>query len=388
MSSNKPLHVVQFGAGNALYGAERWILALVRYLDPAQVRTTIVTLVDGPDCPTALVDEAHARGITTQLIDAPGRLSFSGVKELARFCREEGVDIVHSHGYKPDVYGLLARRSGGYKLLATPHGWSHDPAPKEALYEWINRHCFPYCDAVAPLSEALAADLSHLRMGSTPVQLIINGVDTEEVINTAPAHDPALLPEQTFTIGYVGQLIPRKGLLDLLEALAILHHKLDGVPWRCLLLGEGEQRTELVAAAVDLGIADRLILPGFRTDRLALLKRLDAFVLPSYVEGIPRCLMEALTAGVPSLASDIDGVRDLLVDDDNGNGPTGYRFPAGDSAQMAAHLLDIYHQPQAAQQRAAAGKARVERCYSARRMATEYTQLYRRLVSGEPHADQ
>ena len=74
----------------------------------------------------------------------------------------------------------------------------------------------------------------------------------------------------------------------------------------------GEQKAELQALARELGIENQVHFLGFRTDRLSLLKGFDVFVLPSTLEGIPRCLMEAMTAGIPIIASDIPGCNDLI----------------------------------------------------------------------------
>jgi glycosyltransferase involved in cell wall biosynthesis len=363
-----PLHVLQFGSGNALYGAERWILALIRYLDPARVRTTVMTVKDAPDCPTALVDEARARGFAAQVLEAPGRLSPAGVRALGDFCRAEGVDIVHAHGYKPDVYALLARRRGGHRLLITPHGWSHTRTPAEVLYEGVDRLSFSFADAVAPLSEDLMRFRVLPGVRGPLVRLITNGVDTDEIGEAPPADRPGEVPEGAFVIGYVGQLIARKGVDRLIDALAAL--KADG--WHGLIVGDGPERPALEARAREKGIADRVSFTGFREDRLGLVKGMGLFVLPSYLEGIPRCLMEAMTASVPAVATDIPGVTDLVTD-----GETGWLFPPGDTAALTALLeaavagrLDLGGV-------AKKGRERVMARFSARRMAGEYEALFR-----------
>jgi glycosyltransferase involved in cell wall biosynthesis len=365
----RPIHVIQFGSGNALYGAERWILALIRYLDPARVRTTVVTLKDAPDCPTALVDEARRRGFAAQWIEAPGRFSRRGVRAFADLCRREGADIVHSHGYKPDLYGLLARRRGGYRLLATPHGWNHRRDAKEAAYELINKWIFPFCDQVAPLSEGLRRSLRGLPIRPGRLTVIENGVDVGEIEAVPPASEPEAAG--TYHIGFVGQLIPRKGLDVLLEALA-------GLPpegWRCDILGEGPARARLEERAAALGLGERVRFPGFRDDRIARMKRFDLFVLPSYVEGIPRVLMEAMAAGVPVVASDIEGVRDLVTD-----GATGRLVPAGDAAALGRAITGCMADPEGARKRAEAGRALVHGRFSAERMARAYEALYQTML--------
>lgn len=368
----RPLHVVQFGSGNALYGAERWILALIRYLDPARVRTTVITVKDGPECPTALVDEARRRGFDTYLLHAPGRFDLKGVRLLADYCRGGGVDIVHSHGYKPDVYALLARRRGGYRMLATPHGWSHSPTMSERLYEGIDRAVFSLCDGVVPLSEDLRTSLPLFPHRNRIEKVILNGVDVREIEEAPPAPLPDGWGERDFVIGFVGQLIPRKGLGTLIDALA-------GLPmasWRCLIVGDGAGRSELVRLAEEAGLDGRVLFAGFRDDRLGLLKRFGAFVLPSRLEGIPRCLMEAMAAGVPVVASDIAGVRELVA-----HGDTGLLFPAGAAKALQGHLERLMADADLRKRLAERARDVVRERFSAQRMADEYHQVYDSLVA-------
>jgi len=365
-----PLHVVQFGSGNRLYGAERWILALIRYLDPERVRTTVVTIKDAPNCPTDLVQEAARRGFQTHVVEAPGRLSRAGVRAMAAFCREAKVDIVHSHGYKPDVYAVLGRRRGGYRVVATPHGWSHAPDRKGRLFEWIDRTVFPFCDAVAPLSAGLVDSLRGLPIRPGRLHLIENGVDVGEIEAIPPAPTSEVGGEGGFVIGFVGQLIPRKGIDVLLKALA----GLPGAGWRCLLVGRGEAEPALTEQVRALGIAERVRFLGFRDDRIALLKRFDLFVLPSHAEGIPRVLMEAMAAGVPVVASDIEGVRDLVT-----HGTTGRLFPPGDAGALGEALAASMADPGPARKMAEAARARVYAHFSAERMARQYERLYAEL---------
>ncbi len=104
-------------------------------------------------------------------------------------------------------------------------------------------------------------------------------------------------------VGYIGRLIPAKGLVALLDAFALL----DLPSKKLAIVGEGPQREELEAYAAAKGLRECVSFFGFRSDRLAFLKGFDVFVLPSRSEGIPRCLMEAMAASVAVLASDIPG---------------------------------------------------------------------------------
>ena len=369
----RKLHVAQFGSGNVLYGAERWILALIRYLDPERVQTTVISIKDAPDCPTELVDEARRRGFTADAIEAPGRFSMAGVRAFADYCRQHRVDLVHSHGYKPDLYALLARGRGGYKLLSTPHGWGHDRSAAEVVYETIDKLVFPFCDGVAPLSEDLLDSIWSVPFCNPVTQLIMNGTDTGEVADAPLSDLPDGVPEDAFVVGYVGQLIQRKGIDTLIRALATLPPS----NWHCLIVGDGPEKDRLVTQAAQDGLADRIHFLGFRDDRLGLMKRMGLFALPSAKEGIPRVMMEAMAGAVPCTGSDIPGVRDLIVP-----GETGWLFPHNDHMALASAIQSAMDDRAQAQKMAEAGQRRVLDHFSARRMAQEYEALFERILGG------
>jgi glycosyltransferase involved in cell wall biosynthesis len=114
---------------------------------------------------------------------------------------------------------------------------------------------------------------------------------------------------------------------------------------------------------------------GFRTDRIALMRGFDLFVLPSMHEGIPRCLMEAMAAGVAAIASNIPGCRELVIDQE-----TGLLFPAGDDLVLAQHLQTLSANPELRARLAQSGQAHIRQHFSAQTMAQRYTALYEKLM--------
>ena len=253
-------------------------------------------------------------------------------------------------------------------MVATPHGWSHDAGWKLRLYEWLDRWMFRYADAVAPLSEDLAAELSC----RDNLRLIPNGVDLAEIdAARCIAPDVAVLREKGPVIGYVGQLIARKDIGTLLEAFAQLGRNDASL----VLVGEGEARVQLEARVAELGIAGLTHFAGFRSDRLAWMRGFDLFVLPSLVEGMPRCLMEAMVADVPVAVSDIAGSRDLVRQDD-----TGQVFAPRDVAGLR-ECLSAIDDPASLRTMAQRARKLVEREHSAAAMARRYEDLFDELTA-------
>jgi glycosyltransferase involved in cell wall biosynthesis len=366
----KPLRVLQLGTVGPLYGAERWILALIRNLDPARIESHVAVIADQPGADAPLLDAAIQLSFKGHSIQAPGRFNWAAVRGLRHLVAQGGFDIVHSHGYKADIITWLALRGTATKIVSTPHGWSVNAGRKLQIYEALGRRALRRFDAVVPLSDDLYNGLVTDRSTANRLHKITNGVDIAEIV--APTVEPTDLTSfrgDGPVIGYIGQLIARKDIATLIDAFARWHR--DDA--RLVLVGEGDDRAALEAQAQSLGIARRLLFTGFRPDRLAWLKSFDAFVLPSQLEGIPRCLMEAMVAGVPVIASDIPGNRDIVQHD-----RTGLLFPVGDVAALTL-ALDRAIAPEAAVTTQAAQDL-IHNRYSAQAMASAYADLFEGLV--------
>ena len=370
MGRKEKLKVLQLGSPTGLYGAERWILALTSHLDRQRVDSTVAVIRDDVSLAAPLCVEADRLGIKTLVFEAEGRVNFSAVSRLRAYIRDKGVDILHTHAYKQDIIGLLASIGTSCKCVSTPHGWSREADLKLWCYERLNRAIFPFFDAVVPLSDELYRPLLRIPGLKKRLHLIRNGVDLTE-IEAATACVSRLRrwnQQGIFVIGYIGQLIGRKGLDVLLEAVGSLPHDLD---WRLVIIGEGEKKRSLMEQAETMEHGDRVSFPGFRPDRLRWLNGFDCFVLPSQLEGIPRCLMEAMAAGVAVVATDIPGCTDLI--DHQG---TGLLFPVGDGSALTAALEKLAADGAGRRKLAHRGREYVRQRYSAGRMAREYEKLY------------
>ncbi|MBU3914711.1 glycosyltransferase, partial [bacterium] len=363
-----PLRVLHLGSPTELYGAERWILALVKHLDPETVKSW-VGVIKAPEHDAPLIKEALRLGISTIAFESPGKVSFSAIPQLRYFIRGKKIDIVHTHFYKTDVLGLIATRGLNCKIISTPHGWSQENDFKLRCYELLDRAIFPYMDAVVPLSEDLYKPLARIPFLREKLYFIQNGVDISE-IDAVTEIAPEIIEwkkQGFFVAGYIGQLISRKNLETLLKAMS----RLSNVKWKLAFIGEGKQRSAIEQLAASLEIKEHVRFFGFRKDRIPLLKGFDVFILPSLLEGVPRCLMEAMAARVPVIASDIPGCRDLIVPQES-----GLLFPPGDFQSLAECLRRLRDSTDLTQNIVKTARKLIERRFSAQRMAEEYTFLY------------
>jgi glycosyltransferase involved in cell wall biosynthesis len=365
----KRIRVLQLGSPAGLYGAERWILALIKHLNVEKIESWVASVKDDPDQEVPLCVEAKMLGFQSFVFKSFGKINFSAVKQLRCFIRDNYINILHTHGYKSDMLGLLATMGTSCKIISTPHGWSKQPNFELWCYELLDRCVFPFFNAVVPLSDEMIRPLRRLPGMKGKLRLIRNAVDISEVDKeTTVAEEMASWKKEgNAVIGYIGRLIPDKGLDVLLEALGRY-----GQPnWRLAIIGEGEHLPELKALARNLNIEHRVAFFGFRRDRIALLKGFDVFVLPSRSEGTPRCVMESMAAGVPVVVTDIPGCRYLVDGEKN-----GLLFQVDHAEQLAQAITRIVSDSSLGDKFIRNGREFIESQYSALRLAREYSELF------------
>ncbi len=365
----KPLKVLQLGSSSGLYGAERWILSLVKYFNLSKVMPYVGAVVDGGEDEAPLCKEAIDIGVESVTFHAAGRFSFSVIRDLRHYIREHSIDIVHSHGYKTDFLALVASYGLECKIVTTPHGWTENPDFKLSLYEKFDRFMFPFFDRVVPLSDGLMDSIAAGWSGRSRSVMIRNGVDIGEIeaLDQVSAEIEVLKSGGNIVIGYIGRLVAGKAVDVLVRSMALLLN----TKTKLLIIGEGDEQPALQVLSESLGVQDRISFLGFRADRLAYLKGFDMFVLPSRSEGIPRCVMEAMAAEVPVIASDIPGCRTLI----DGKS-TGLLFDMDDEQELARRIEQLIDSPSLRSDLTHKAKTFLKQKYSSERMAQEYEELF------------
>lgn len=368
------LRIMQFITPAGFYGAERWVIALANNADHDRMICDLAVTQESPDQDLSVATYYPREAGEVHYLPMKGRFDFRVVNQLVQVIRARKIDVIHTHGYKSDILGLLAARKAGIKCVSTPHGFSGNVGFKLATFIRIGTYMLRYFDRVVPLSEELMADMARFNVPRNKTVFIRNGVDLKEIDGTLtalPPRDPAAGKGRI--LGFIGQMIPRKGVPHLIQAFDQLHRHHADV--RLQLLGDGSQRAELQAMAAALPCKDAVEFLGFRSDRLELLSRFSLFVMTSSLEGIPRCMMEAMAVGIPVVAFDIPGV-DQLVEHE----VTGLLAPHGDVPALVACCQRLLDDPALAQRLARNARQKIDQLYSARRMASEYEELFRQLL--------
>lgn len=364
------VHTISTGG---LYGAERVLLELGTYQRDAGHAVTVLA-TDGAGV-SALAAAGAARGLAVATLGAATGGLAGTVRAFKTALGDLRPDLVHSHGYKPDVMLRLPGVAGRAARVATCHNWFGSGA-KDAFYEWLDKRCLRGFDAVVAVSERVADTLARAGVGAGRLHLIANGVD----FAAPPGFDRASARARLGCVDgaplllRVGRLSPEKGNDVLLEAFARLE---DWPTARLAFAGDGPGRAALAADIAARGLGARVSVLGFRDDLAALLLAADAFVISSHTEGLPISLLEAMALGCPVVSTAVGEVPRVAP-----HGEAALIAAPGSAEELAARLATLLADPAAARRRAEAARTRYRERYSRAAMGGRYDAVYAAALGG------
>jgi glycosyltransferase involved in cell wall biosynthesis len=298
------------------------------------------------------------------------------VGQLLDVCRRERVQIWHGHDYKSNALGLLLRRFWPMRLVTTVHGWVHQTR-RTPLYYWIDRLCLPRYELVICVSEDLQERCLASRVPKDRCVLVENAVDTEEYsrrIDVRQAKQKLGIPPERLLIGAVGRLSAEKGFDLLIRSVDRLLQK--GLDVELTIVGEGEEKQRLHSLIASLGRADRMHLPGYRSDMISLYQAMDIYALSSLREGLPNVLLEAMAMDVPVVATRVAGIPRLIQSEEN-----GLLVEPGSIEDLTRALARLHGDECLRHRLRRAARRTVETCYSFAARMRKIQNLYDALLA-------
>jgi GT2 family glycosyltransferase len=301
-----------------LGGGQRTVLLLAAGLGKRGFEVAVCSAAGGP-----LVAELERRGVEHHPLPLGKMPNPGAARKLRRLIREGDFDVVHTHGGVAGLYGRLAARGTRAAAVHTLHGihYLHYSSPILrrafiALERWMSRSTAAVvCVSLADRARAAALGLAP----EEKLRVIKNGIDFKEGVLRGTTGRRRREPWSAGTgpvVGTVARLHRQKGLAFLLRAVpAVLRAHPRA---RFVIVGGGPLAEKLAEETARLGAGAAVHFLGERPDVADILARFDVFVLPSLWEGLPYVLGEAARAGKPVVASDIEGVREVIHDGENG----------------------------------------------------------------------
>ncbi len=337
---SRPLHVVHVcdhlgWAGSRMHGVKRLFAWMIPRFDASRYRVTLVSLRRKD----LSEDTLEQFGIDVTYL---GRHKFDPgtYAALLKVLQAQQADIVHLHGYGATTFGRLCAWRLGIPAILHEHA-NHGDTPW--FQKIADRLLAPHTDLALAVSASTAEFTIRARlMPAGRTRTVYLGAPLDEFARVRQPHEVVearaalgIRPED-IAVGTVTRLMPSKGNEYLVAAVPEIVRRHPRA--RMFIVGEGELQPALEAQASALGLGDRLVFSGFQRDVAAALSALDLLVFPSLWEGTPLTVFEALAMGKPIVATDADGLMDVLVD-----GRDALVVPRRDPAALAGavgRLLD------------------------------------------------
>lgn len=367
-------------------GAGSMVLRGARSLDPNRFQVTIVTGSGGRMVAEAM--EAGLEVVVEPLLRRPirPRNDAQALAALTRFFMRRQVDVAHTHCAKAGALGrLAAHRAGVPRIVHTYHGLPFHPfqsAPVRQTYLRIERRLGACTDVALCVGDAVAAEVAR-RSLLPPDRIRAIGVAVDESTltegNPGRLRARALLgvPPEATVVGAVGRLTYQKAPEDLVAAL----RRLDRPEVVGVWVGDGELAGSVRRLAAR-GRPVRMVFAGERGDVPDLLPAFDIFALPSRYEGLPIALVEAMTAGLPVVATAVNAVPDVVVP-----GRTGLLVPPCRPECLAAAIDHLIRTPGNAARMAIAGQRSVSGRFTESRLADSLMGAYEPAARPTPAVD-
>jgi glycosyltransferase involved in cell wall biosynthesis len=358
-------------------GAQKTLRLLVAGLSARGYRQHVICLNEKFN--PQVLEALQQAGTSVEIIGRPRLYGLVGFWHIVRELRRRRPDVVHTKLPWGDLIGRTAARLAGAGPIVSTVTTRHVDKPRLQLV--LDRMTVRWAERVVFVSaEIIPFSVAHEGVRPNQVQCIPNGIDPDNRDRTVAA---AGLRRQygggaRAIIGMVARLHPQKAHGDLLTAFARVASASRDV--RLWLVGDGPERGRLDSQVRRLGLEERVFFAGDRDDVLDWVAAMDVFVHPTFFEGLPSAVLEAMVMAKPVIASPVDGIRGLMTP-----GVHGWLVKPGDIEGLAGAIRHVLDHPELAAQVARAGAERVRKEFSAERFVQAYDDLFQSLVRARSH---
>lgn len=358
----RKIHVVHIIPTLNFGGAEKFVVELTKHISQYEITQTIITLWDERPLMSQLPD-----GVECVLISFPHTSYARRIGVIAQKLKELHADIVHTHLFSADVWGRLAARYAHIPVVTTEHNIN---ISESRLWACIKRCMKNFSALYTAPSQAVATymrDAYHI--SPSRVQIIQHGIDVKKFSTIQEASF-----KKPYRIGIIGRLVEQKGHRYMIQALT--QFSSDDI--RLVITGSGKKKEELMVYAQKLEMDDKIQWHDPTPHVERVYADCDIVVVPSVWEGLGLVVLEAMASGRLVIASDVDGIGEIVE-----NNSTGLLVPAQDSNALASAIRGAIENIEKSRAIAQAGRIWVEKHADVEVMAHTYAGLYTRLYSSK-----
>ncbi len=362
-----------------LSGPAKGVLQLLEALRLHEIPFFLYNFRVNGDPQEKFIRAAHRRDIDVFFLEQRGKSYLSILLQARKEVRSKSINIVQTHGFKPSFIGFVLKYLCRVRWICFLHGTTTENL-KVRIYHLLDQVLQFFAHRVILVSEAQRRRLFG-GGNEKRVRVLHNAIDPEQPVRVS-ADDghggpPATRKDGNIWLVAVGRLSPEKGFDILMRAFArLVHHRSD---LRLVLVGDGQERRDLVRLARRLGVEDLVIFTGYSETPGDYMKQADIVILPSRSEGIPNVALEAMALCKPVVATRVGGTPEVIRHDRE-----GLLVAPGDPEALALAVERLLNDPAKAEMLARNGRERIRADFSPEKRVGCMLALYRELLSNSP----
>ena len=366
------LHVAQ-----AAGGVDRYIRMLLKYLDKEKYENILVCSQDFHENDYKdLVNSFEQIEMTRSI----GCNDLKTIKAVRKLIKKYKPDIVYAHSSKAGAVTRVADIGIKNCCIYNPHGWSFNmkcSSMKKAMYTAIEKIAAPFCDKIICISDAEKQSALDERIcRKDKLQVILNGVDIEAYENEvhgAVKRKDLNIPDDAFVVGMVGRMSPQKAPDVFIKMAKQVKDKVPNAHF--IIVGNGNQETEIKKFAQDNGFMNSLHITGWVDNPMSYVELFDVACLLSRWEGFGLVLPEYMMAGKPIVASKVDAIPNIIR-----NGENGLLVEVDDYVGASEAVIEIYYKKELKEKMISLGMEDVQKKFNVRRVSEEHGEMFEKLL--------
>lgn len=339
----KILYILEATSG----GTQKHVIDIAKKIDRSEFQIDIIYSTNRNK---HFIDESD--GIFNRIYGLPIRRSASlsdiaNILRIRKIIKQNQYDIVHCHSTKAGFVGRLAAfLSHHQNIIYSPHGFmfcDNRILFKRQIYLALEKYLgYITKKLIAVSGSESELALQHHIVPSKKIITLYNSIDPADYadfnyVNKLPDKLKKGNPE--IILGTVGRLYYQKDPLTLIRSFKIINDRFSNT--KLIIVGDGPLENECNHLIKELHLESKIELAGYQKNSRAYYEMFDIFMLSSHYEGMPYALLEAMMMGIPSVGTDVVGIKDLIV-----QGETGYLAPEGDFRELANAVIKLLENPQ------------------------------------------
>lgn len=370
----KVLHLI---SGGDTGGAKTHIFTLMKGLE-GKVDAKIICFIKD-----TFYDEAKELGYNIEVFEQRKRSDLSVVTRLSDEIKKAGYDIVHAHGARANFIAMFLKNKISVPMVTTIHSDYmldfKDSFYKNLIYTGLNKMALKKFDHYICVSDNFKDMLIDRGFNPKKIHVLYNGINTDENIDILPKdaflEKHKIIYNGEFIVGIAARLDKVKDHETFIRAAKKVLDKNTDIYF--LIAGSGDERTRLEDLAKDFKISDKVYFLNFVKDKYSFFNAIDVNVLTSISESFPYVILEAALVGVPTIATRVGGIPQIVKDDE-----TGYLFDVGDDEALSKHILDLYSDKEKLKMLGTNMKENVKENYSHEAMGRTQYEIYKEILLG------